>query len=340
MRILESMCRQLPEKDEQIKHLMHQRNVRGCSLGIIQNGKICFHSSMGVRNAAGLPMQDDTLFECASLTKVVFAAMALGLADEGCFSLDEPVAPLLGEPAWSALPDFARITPRHCLTHSSGLPNWAERPLPMLFSPGSRFSYSGEGFFLLQRMIEHRTGKPLDALLRERIFQPCDMHPAAVLWTPEVGAHFSEGFDKDGKVCKVRDRRRTTGNAPEPNAAWSLYATAESYAAFLTALMKTGAGMRETTVKEMFRPHMSAGHGVAWGLGIGLVQDNPELIWHWGDNSGFQSFFICDRENMDGMVILTNSSCGMTFCEDMIRLCTDLDESCLQNIHAFLLTAE
>ena len=320
-----------------LEGLVREHHVQGCGIAVIREGSLILHRTCGIQSENGEMVEEDTLFECASLTKTLFAALAMKLLQQGFFSLDEPVV-AQGGPVWSDDPGFSRITPRHCLTHSSGLPNWDDTPLPLLFNPGERFSYSGEGFFLLQRMIEARTGMTLDALMEQHFFHPLSMHPASVCWTPWIGAHFSKGFDREGRVCKTRDRRRTSGHAPEPNAAWSLYATAASYAAFLCALLKGNAGICPEMMEEMFSPQIQAGYGIAWGLGFGLSEEKPDLFWHWGDNAGFESLMVCDRKTGDGIVVLTNTDEGLMLCEDLVKHLTDLDAEKL--LHAFITGAE
>lgn len=113
----------------------------------------------------------------ASLTKAVFAYTVMRLVDEGKLDLDTPIASYLDKPLpsypldpvfpdkygpYDALADDPRwktITPRMCLTHSTGLTNYAplepDQKIHIHFDPGTHFSYSGEGFILLQFVIEH-----------------------------------------------------------------------------------------------------------------------------------------------------------------------------------------
>ena len=113
----------------------------------------------------------------ASLTKTVFAYAVMQLVDQGKLNLDTPIKDYLDKPLPSYGPDpvfpdkygpykdlvddsrWQKITPRMCLTHSTGFPNfWFIEPdqkLRIHFEPGTRYSYSGEGLILLQFVIEH-----------------------------------------------------------------------------------------------------------------------------------------------------------------------------------------
>jgi len=141
-----------------------------------------------------VPMRPDTLFDLASLTKVVATTPAvLRLVEEGAFSLDAPVADLL--------PEFAdrRVTVRHLLTHTSGLPAWkplylecrglpeylrAIGELPLERAPGERVVYSDLGFILLGAIVERVTGRSLPDYCRTAVFEPLGMADAG--WLPRA----------------------------------------------------------------------------------------------------------------------------------------------------------
>ena len=129
-----------------------------------------------------------TIWDLASLTKVVGMTSAVArLVDQGVVQLDAPVQ--------RYLPEFAgagkeRVTVRHLLTHSSGLPSWrplhkeAESPearralvlaTPLDTAPGVRYAYSDLGAITLGLLVERLTKQPLDAWLGTRVFQPLGM---------------------------------------------------------------------------------------------------------------------------------------------------------------------
>jgi serine-type D-Ala-D-Ala carboxypeptidase len=134
------------------------------------------------------PPDDDTLWDLASLTKVVGLTTAMmQLVETGVVSLDAPVRRYL--PEWSG-PGKARVTVRHLLTHSSGLPAWralrdqATGPAealalvyatPLDTLPGSRMVYSDLGAIILGRLVERASGERLDLYLERRVFAPLAM---------------------------------------------------------------------------------------------------------------------------------------------------------------------
>ncbi|HEU4698213.1 MAG TPA: serine hydrolase domain-containing protein [Gemmatimonadales bacterium] len=144
-----------------------------------------------------------TVYDLASLTKVVGLTTAAMMAvDEGRLDLDAPVQRYVPE---FAGPERARVTIRHLLTHSSGLPAW--RPLyreaatraealaladttPLEAEPGTRFTYSDLGAIVLTQALERLYGTRLDTLLERRLFRPLRLRDTRYLpppaWLPRI----------------------------------------------------------------------------------------------------------------------------------------------------------
>lgn len=323
MQIRKQVLAELREGSFPMEQWLKEQGVPGATVAVMEEGQLAFHGAYGVRDEYGVPMTEGVLFECASLTKSLFALLALREVDLGKIALDAPIAMQLKEAPWSADERFGQITPRQVLCHASGLPNWERKPMKMLFDPGHGFSYSGEGYFLLQRLVEQLEGKDMNELFRSHFFLPYGMESSCACWDPAVGAAFSRGFGKDGSVVKCRNSRRTGGNAPEPNSAWSLYSYAADYARFLCALMGERGGLSPALFAEMTAIQNSADEHIGWGLGFGIVKAQPEVLWHWGDNDGFKSLQIWDKQTGDGAVIVTNSDNGPDFYFRFLEKLTD-----------------
>ena len=115
-----------------VKRYMEEDHIMGCSIALLQHGELTLAAHYGYASLQKTPVDDLTLFECASLTKMHFAVMALKFCEDGLFSLDRPVMEQFPVIPWSDDPRFSAITPRHLLSHTSGLPNWASKPMPLL----------------------------------------------------------------------------------------------------------------------------------------------------------------------------------------------------------------
>jgi CubicO group peptidase (beta-lactamase class C family) len=349
--------------DDEITRLMRLGPVPGMSMAIVQGGDVVTRA-FGVRRAGGDAVTADavtadTVFEAASLTKPVFAYVVQQLVDEKLLDLDRPLADYVPLPN----PDDPRgktITARHVLSHSSGWRNWRNGPNDRLvadFEPGSRFSYSGEGFFFLQRVAERLTGRGVGRLVRERAFQPLGMTRSSFAWRADLepalaSPHSSRGqpFDsynaKTGKVFAtvaqesgrsledftVEDAEkalpRADANAPKlpnwlvPNAAASLMTTARDYAAFLRHLL----GPARPTLDRMTRTRVTLNEALDWGLGLGVEKvGDRRLFWHWGDNPGFKNFVVGDAAAGHAMVVFTNGNAGRAVYERVVRASTGGD---------------
>ncbi|HIU27212.1 MAG TPA: serine hydrolase [Candidatus Fimisoma avicola] len=316
---------------------MEHWGIKGASASMIHNGEIIFQKALGTKNPEGDPVTESTLNESASLTKTLFGTLIMRLIDEGKIDPDRPVMDVYkGEP-WSYDKRFINITPRHCLSHSCGLPNWQDKPMEMIFDPGSRFSYSGEGYFLLQRMTEQIMGKDLNSLFHEYFLDPLGMEHSSATWTPEIYASFSCGFDKAGNVVKIRDKRRTAGHAPEPCAAWSLYSNAFDMALFQRYIINEHGGLKDETFALMHTPQIMASSQIPWGLGWGLCLKDDGILWHWGDNDGFESLSLLDWKTGDALAVFTNSDNGSYFWDAVAGQLTDAP---MDDITSFVRIAE
>jgi CubicO group peptidase (beta-lactamase class C family) len=301
---------------------MQLAGLPGLSMAVLDRGALAWQQTFGVADAqTQAPVRADTLFEGASTSKPVFAYGVLQLVERGALDLDRPLAQY-HRPGY--LPTDARldrITARHVLTHTSGLRNWATegdadtfRPL---FEPGARVCYSGEGFLWLQFVVEKLTGKGLDALLRELLFEPAGMkHSMFMLDSDAAGtlAHGHSGgrrapqqgirdivglvtplarawnkplrdwtHDEWLRAAAALDPGRPTQRVRFQNGAASLFTTAADYARFLALLLdqtpRSPWQIGHPLRRQMIAPLVAvrAGTSLARGLGWSVERCAGEL---------------------------------------------------------------
>ena len=307
-----------------IPALMEQAAVQGLQIAVISGGKTAWHASFGFANAeTKAPVTDASIFEAASLSKPVFAYAVLTLVDAGQIDLDTPLSKYL--PGRYDVGDDTRldlITPRHILSHRSGFPNWrpGSDPLKIHFTPGDRFSYSGEGFVYLAAAVERITGQTLEAFMRRSVFEPLGMTSSSCVWQSRYDALKVYNHSLLGDLAG----RRTPWRA---NAAASLHTTAGDYARFVAAVM-AGRGLRPETARALMSPQSRPDErgintatapptgrpaaGVAWGLGWGLEQeDEAWSVWHWGDNGTTKAYVTASPTRGTGVVFFANSENGL-----------------------------
>jgi CubicO group peptidase (beta-lactamase class C family) len=321
--------------EETVGGLMRDGEVPGLSLAIVEDSQIVYSRGFGIKNAITKEVVDrDTIFEAASLSKPVFAYAVLRLANAGKLDLDTPLVKYLPGPYVDGDNRLDSITARMVLDHTTGFPNWRPigQPLKIYFDPGSRFSYSGEGFVYLQKVVEHITGKNLAAVMKDTVLDPLGMTSSSYVWQDVYDSRIAVGHSQAGITRPVR-------KPTEPNAASSLHTTAGDYARFVAALLNPAplreAGLKPETWRQMLTPQIKVNQGcvnctfaitgkpseqVSWGLGIGLQQTGlGPAFWHWGDNnSEYNCFVVGFIEKKAGIVVFTNSGNGLSIIPDIV----------------------
>lgn len=218
----------------------------GCSLAVIQNGRIAYEKGYGLASIEhGVPIDPKkTVFDIGSTSKQITAACTLLLAQDGKLSLDDEVRKYVPE-----LPDYGTpVTIRHLLHHTSGIRDYADvmamsglnfedwttagdglaaiaRQKKLNFKPGSEFSYSNSGYFLLSQIVEKVSGKTMREFAQERIFGPLGMTNTQIL-------------DDHTKVIP----HRAASYAPGPDG---------SFAVQMSNWEQTGDGAVQTTVEDL-----------------------------------------------------------------------------------------
>jgi len=174
---------------------MNESNVPGLAIALIRNNQVVWTEGFGVSNRwTGRPVSSRTVFEVASISKVITAYTALRLVKEGTLSLDEPVHTFLKKP-WlppSTLGD--KITLRHLLSHSSGLgDDVLFKNKRIMFEPGTGFLYAGLGAEYVKELIEQVSEKSLEEIAREKVFKPLNMSSSSFVNETRVMNQMANG---------------------------------------------------------------------------------------------------------------------------------------------------
>ncbi|MDJ1483398.1 serine hydrolase [Cytophagaceae bacterium YF14B1] len=301
---------------QQITPLLDSAHIPGLSLTIVNHSTIVYSHAFGVKDkTTKAHVTTNTLFEAASLTKPVFAFAVLKLVEEGKISLDKPLHEYLDKP-YEGLTDkrYNAITARMVLSHTTGFPNWRDDKLTIGFTPGEKFSYSGEGYVFLQKVVEHITQMPLDKLIQTKVFTPLLMKNSYMVWTSVIQSRVATAYDRSGKSVKGNQSK-------EANAAYSLYTTAEDYARLLIAILKP-AVLQSSSITAMLTPQISlsdAQPALSWGLGWGLEKTSQGIVgFHWGDNPGYKAYTLLVPEKEMALVYFTNSDNGLNIRDRLV----------------------
>jgi len=322
---------------KQIPTLMQQENVPGLSITLLRNAEIFWNDSYGIRSRiTGELVTEETVFEAASLSKPVFAYEALKLIETGKLDLDTPLTDYMPEPYLPDEPRLKFLTMRHVLCHSAGFPNWRPKgkALKMYFSPGERFSYSGEGYMYLQAVVAYITQQEPAELLHSNLLKPLGMKNSSFVLDDLNDLSIAVGHDEDGEPKEKYLWK-------EMYAAASLHCSAQDYGRFMCAVMNPSpdnpAHISLEMTTEMLTPQIQVNDSapwdedwpkaeiklndhVGWGLGWGIqLTSNGDSIWHWGDNGNYRAFVVGCPKNGDGIVLMTNGRNGQRVINHTLR---------------------
>src|SRR4051812_21946172 len=172
------------------------RHVPGAAWGVIVDGQLAHVTTRGLRDVdAKAPVDADSVFRIASMTKSFTVISILRLRDEGKLSLDDPAEKYVPEMAALKYPttDAPKITIRHLLSHAEGFPEdnpWGDRQLadsdqqlsqmlrggiPFSNAPGLVYEYSNLGFAILGRIVTNVAKVPYTEYVNAKILKPLGM---------------------------------------------------------------------------------------------------------------------------------------------------------------------
>jgi CubicO group peptidase (beta-lactamase class C family) len=295
-----------------IPKLLKETRTPGLSLAIVRNGKMTWNKAFGVKDTTtGKPVDINTTFEAASVSKTIFAYAVMKLCEKKVLNLDRPLSEYYPKLFANGDPRLLTITARQVLSHKTGLPNWRSpaEPMTFYFDPGTNFSYSGEGYYLLQTVVTHLAGKTFS--------EPCGSYENGV----QVCAtdNNAAAHDVDEKMFQKNHQNAT--DMARYAAAGGLLTTAKDYSKFLIGLFAGKENdpyrLSAASLSEMFRPQVKLSNDqridecTSWSLGWG-IQERPtgNLIVHSGGQSGFRSLTMASLNKKSGFVAFTNGDNG------------------------------
>ena len=321
--------------DAELAAVLAATRARGLAIAVIRDGQVSHVRARGVRNAAGDPLELRTIMYGASLTKAAFAHAVMQLVEAGTLDLDISIARYLPKPLpsyptedtyapWGDLQGDERwrtLTPRMLLTHTAGFANFAfvepDGKLRFHFDPGSRYAYSGEGFILLQFVIERGLGLDVGQEMQRRVFDRFGMADTSMTWRPSYAANLADGWQADGTI-EAHDERSKV------RAAGSMDTTITDMARLAAGYVR-GDGLSPRGRAELTRaqrplttasqfpslqpeiPPAARRADLAAGLGV-IVFDGPQGrgFFKGGHNDSTANTWVCLERRRDCVVILSN----------------------------------
>jgi len=315
-----------------IKKELNKQYVGNFALAIVGNGSVeerFFHSE-------GKPVDRNTVFQVASLSKWISAFGVMKLVEEGMLDLDAPVSKYLTR--WK-LPDSEfnndGVTVRRLLSHTAGLTDGLgysgfEQGTPIQqieesltkasdadegisgvvkvgIKPGSEFKYSGGGYTLLQLLVEEVSGQSFASYMKETIFKPLNMTHSSYTWEDSSSFKLAEFYNSDGTEAKHYSYTSL--------AATSLYTSLSDLEKFFKVFLKENENepigrnvLKPETLKLMREPQASTMGMDIWGLGTILytrTENGDYIIGHDGKSTPpINTAIRLNPQTGDGIIIL------------------------------------
>jgi uncharacterized protein YbbC (DUF1343 family) len=323
-----------PALDQAIREAIRQNRLPGAVIVVGHDGRVVYRQAYGNRALAPRvePMTADTIFDCASLTKVLATTPSLmKLFEQGRFRLNDKVT--------DYLPEFqggkSDITLRNLFTHFSGLPPdvqldppWTGKQTGLRLAyttkptgpPGVRHVYSDINFILLGELVERLSGQPLEEYARQNVFQPLAMKETTFLppaaWIPRIAP--TERLNKTGPPLRgvVHDPTARAMGGVAGHA--GVFSTADDLARFAQMMLNGGEldGVRlfsPLTVAKFTEPQTPPDQpilrGLGWDIDSPYASPRGELfpIGSYG-HTGFTGTSIwIDPSTRSYVILLANS---------------------------------
>ena len=336
--------------DNKIQTLIKAANVQGLAISVFNNNEPVYKKTFGYKRLdTKEPIKTNTNFYGASLSKAVFAVLVMKLVEEGVIDLDKPLQDYLPKPIYEYMPTkkwhdnysnlkndnlYKQITARMCLDHTTGFHNWrwyeADQKLRVNFKPGTKYSYSGEGLVYLQVVLEKMLGRPLEELMREKIFIPLGMNMSSYTWQTKFEKDYCLGHKSNGELYE-KDKDN------EARSASTLETTLDDYTLFTKAVLKNSI-LAPSTTNEMFTPQIKIRSiqqfgplsmrdsttndaiKLSYGLGWVLLQSpHGTGAFKEGHGDGFQHYSIIFPEQGTGIIIMSNSDNAESIFKELLE---------------------
>lgn len=309
--------------DRYLQDVIKAKETPGISVAVCRNGKPIYQKGFGYAELQNsVRATSKTVYRIGSVTKQFTSAIIMQLEREGKLGLDDPASKYIDglPPTWS------KVTIRHLLTHTSGIPSYTNLPnfleqfshksavpkdilntvidKPLEFEPGSKWEYNNTGYVMLGMVIEKVDGRPYGKSLHARIIDPLGMTQTFFTSEQTVVPNRAQGYTWGQKGFD----NSSFINMDWPYAAGSMESTVEDLAKWDAALY-TEKILPVTSWKQVWTPYvLSTGVNSKYGFGwIVDKRDGVDYVEHGGGINGFTCGIKRIVSKGLTIIVLTNS---------------------------------
>lgn len=326
---------------------MKYYKVNGLSIAVIENGGIQFAKAYGLSDVStGEKVSTESLFQIASIGKVITALAVLKLVRDEKITLDEDVNNKLT--SWKVAENKftikEKVTLRRLLCHSAGFtddygfagysvndsippliniikaqpPANNKKALIVNYVPGSLMRYSGGGYLIIQQLIEDITGISFTNYVEKEIFKKLNLQQSTYNYYPDRnGFKIARGHDENGNV----DAKEKYHVYPE-SAAAGFWTTPGDLAKMLIEMQQEYKGITDKILNQQLLDSMLKPQFEYNDRGMGVVLKGAEHVdgfWHAGQNAGYNSLMYATTKTGQGAVVLLNSDDDIELAVEIMR---------------------
>jgi len=256
--------------DDVLRSKIVERKIPAAVAMVASSNKILYSGAFGTRDSSGAPVNADSIFAIASMTKAVTTTAALQLVEQGKLTLDEPASKYLpqlanlqvfeGVDSAGALklrPAKTQVTLKHLLTHTSGFcyDTWdadaflytshhkgpASAVPPLMFDPGARWQY-GTGVDWAGRMVEAVSGMNLEEYFQSKILGPLEMHDTTYILPASKFDRLVSDYERQAGGSLIQAPREMPKPPKQYGGGGGLYSTTADYVRFMQMILGKGRG--------------------------------------------------------------------------------------------------
>ena len=321
--------------EARLGNILHDKGIPGMSAAVIYDQQVIWAKGFGFadleKNGVASPQ---TIYRCASITKLFTATMLMQLRDAGKVNLDDPVSKYV--PSFhiaSRSSDSPPVTLLQIATHTSGFPReapldyWRTLKFPPVesliaavsskgdraFPPYVEWKYSNVGYAILGKALSQAAGEPYFSYVVDHILKPLVMDRSGYSLSPEMQTRMATGYfpPRDGQAAKPAFQPDYGGYGP----ASSLYSTVEDMARFISLQFRDGPAqgsqiLRGSTLREMHAAHwINPDWQSGWGIGFQMQRIGDQIaVGHSGGVQGFTTNITMIPKLKIGVAIFTNTN--------------------------------
>jgi CubicO group peptidase (beta-lactamase class C family) len=287
---------------------------------VCKEGEVIYQKAFGIADKENnIPVTDSTMFQLASVSKVITATSVLMLAERGLINLDDAFSDYFPE-----FP-YTNITVKHLLSHRSGLPNYLyflndlvsskenklsnkdvlehmiSRKPALYLKPDKAFNYCNTNYALLALLVEKVSGKDFSVFLQEEIFEPLGMKHSGTIHAACSRKEASRPYDHRWKAIDYEAADYVLGDK-------SIYSTPYDLFLFSEALYQNkilNSETQELAFSALSREKKLSNYGLGWRMRDFKSADKKE-VYHNGWWHGYRTAFHRRLKDKVTIVVLSN----------------------------------